>query len=77
MEGQKMNITHDLKRLDERSQGLANNFVQSSEKMAHKETFWVAVAISLIVLGLIVLTIFGQSGPEAVEAHPFIFGPMY
>ncbi|MGB8226457.1 MAG: hypothetical protein WCE45_06305 [Sedimentisphaerales bacterium] len=72
-----MNITGDLKQLDERSEGLANDFVQSSEKMAHKETFWMAVAISLIVLGLIVLTIFGQSGPEAVEAHPFIFIPMY
>lgn len=72
-----MNITHDLKRLDERTEGPVHNLVQSSEKMTRKETFWMAVAISLIVLVLIVLTIFGQSGPEAAEANPLIFSPMY
>ncbi|GEM_PF-6259193 len=72
-----MNITNDLKQLDERAQRLEQDVLQSSEKTVHNETFWMAVAISLIVLGLIVLTIFGQSGPEAVEAHPFFFGPMY
>ncbi len=56
-----MNLTHDIKWWDKRVHRWEHNFVLSSEKLMHNETFWMILVMSLMLLGLIVFTFFIQN----------------
>ena len=72
-----MHLFTDIKKWDQKLHYWEHNLLLSSEKFIHTDALWTALIVTLMLFGLMFLTIFSRHGSAPTNMYPAPFGPLY